>query len=75
MCIALATYSCRDSCGVRRKAARTAFPQGPFPGTGAIMEPGGAGFRRRRYANRALPPSRIAVMWTLCDGLCGLCIA
>jgi hypothetical protein len=39
MCIALATYSCRDSRGIGRLPAFTAFPQGPFPGTGAIMEP------------------------------------
>jgi hypothetical protein len=38
MCIALATYSCRDSRGLGWKPILTAFPQGPSPGTGAIME-------------------------------------
>lgn len=36
-CIALSTYSCRDSRGLGRLHARTTFPINPSPGTGAIM--------------------------------------
>jgi hypothetical protein len=59
MCIALTTYSCRDSCGIRRSSALTAFPQGPSPGIGAIMEPDRIELRPRRYAITIGAPSPI----------------